>query len=45
MKLGTLVSVLFSIGTVPAGGRKELVHRREETKTAARYLFVESETS
>jgi hypothetical protein len=45
MKLGALVSVLFSIGAVPAGGCKELIHSREETKTVARYLFVELETS
>jgi hypothetical protein len=45
MKLGALVSVLFSIGAVLAGGHKTLVRLRGETKTTARYLFVELESS
>lgn len=45
MKLGALVSVLFSIGAVLAGGREAFVRLREETKATARYLFVEWEPS
>jgi hypothetical protein len=46
MKLGALVSVLFSIGAVLAGGREAFLLRlREETKATARYFFVEWEPS
>jgi hypothetical protein len=45
MKLGALVSVLFSIGAVLAGGRKEFVRLREKTKAAGHYLFMELEPS
>lgn len=45
MKLGALVSVLFSIGAVLAGGCGAFVRPREETKVTARYLFVEWEPS
>jgi hypothetical protein len=43
MKLGALVSVLFSIGAVRAGGHETLVRMRGETKATARYFFVELE--
>ena len=45
MKLGTLVSVFFSIGAVLAGGHKAFVRLREETKATVRYFFVELEPS
>jgi len=45
MKLGALVSMLFSIGAVLAGGHKTFVRLREETKATARYFFVELEPS
>jgi hypothetical protein len=45
MKLGALVSVLFSIGAVLAGGHEAFVRLREESKATARYLFVEWEPS
>jgi hypothetical protein len=45
MKLGALVSVLFSIGAVLAGGGEAFVRPREETKATERYFFVESEPS
>jgi hypothetical protein len=44
MKLGALVSLLFSIGAVLAGG-EAFVCLREETKATARYFFVEWEPS
>jgi hypothetical protein len=45
MKLGAFVSVLFSIGAVLAGGHEAFVRLSEETKTTARYFFVEWEPS
>lgn len=45
MKLGALVSVLFSIGAALAGGCEEFVRGHEETKMAVRYFFPELETS
>jgi hypothetical protein len=45
MKLGALISVLFSIGAVLAGGHETALRLREETKATARYFFVESEPS
>ena len=45
MKLGALVSVLFSIGAVLVGGHEAFARPREETKATARYFFVELETS
>jgi hypothetical protein len=45
MKLGALVSVLFSIGAVLAGGRETFLRLREEMKATARYFFVEWEPS
>jgi hypothetical protein len=45
MKLGALVSMLFSIDAGLAGGCEKFVHPREETNATVRYLFVELETS
>ena len=45
MKLGALVSVLFSICAVPAGGPKDFVRVSEEMKATVRYFFVEWEPS
>jgi hypothetical protein len=45
MKLGALVSVLFSIGAILAGGHKTFVRPREEMNAAVRYFFVEWEPS
>jgi hypothetical protein len=45
MKLGALVSVLFSIGAILAGGQKTFVCMSEEMKATVRYLFVEWEPS
>jgi hypothetical protein len=45
MKLGALVSVLFSIGAILAAGRKTLVRPREEMNATMRYFFVELEPS
>ena len=45
MNLGALVSVLFSIGAVLAGGHEAALRLREETKATARYFFVELELS
>jgi hypothetical protein len=45
MKLGALVSVLFSIGAVLAGEHEAFLRPSEETKSTARYFFVESEPS
>jgi hypothetical protein len=45
MKLGALVSVLFSIGAVFAGGHETFVRRRKETKATVRHFFVELEPS
>jgi hypothetical protein len=45
MKLGALVSVLFSIGAVPAGGHKTFVRVCEEMKATVSYFFVELEPS
>jgi hypothetical protein len=45
MKLGALVSVLFSIGAVLAGEHVAILRLREEAKATARYFFVELEPS
>jgi hypothetical protein len=45
MKLGALVSMLFSIGAVLAGGHEVFLRLREETKTTVRYFLVELQPS